>query len=199
MKQQLLLATNNLHKGEEIKTILSSIPIEILTLKDIGTEIEVIEDCNTLEENALKKAREIFTITQIPSLADDTGLEVFALNNAPGVYSARYAGAKATYEENCRKLLSAMKNIQEENRRAQFRAITAFVAYNFEKTTEGICAGKIISSQKGTSGFGYDPVFLPEHSQKTFAELSSNEKNIISHRGRALQKMKIILEQYYQL
>ncbi len=199
MKKQLLLATNNIHKVEEIKTILCNLPIEILTLKDLRKEIEVVEDGETLEENALKKAREIFTATKIPSLADDTGLEVFALNNAPGVYSARYAGENVTYQDNCSKLLNEMKNIQEENRGAQFRAVIAFVAKDFEKTEEGICTGKIIHSSRGAQGFGYDPIFLPDGFQHTFAELSSEEKNIISHRGQALKKMKLILEQYYQL
>ena len=195
--KQLILATNNKHKVEEIKSILSNLNLEVLSLKDIGVEIEVIEDGKTLEKNALKKAKEIFLATNIPSLADDTGLEVFALNGEPGVYSARYSGENATYKGNCEKLLFNLKNISEEKRQAQFRSVIAFVSHDIETTVEGTCSGKIISDMRGENGFGYDPLFLPDGFTKTFAELSSEEKNKISHRAKALEKMKGVLEKYF--
>ncbi|MBS4028585.1 MAG: RdgB/HAM1 family non-canonical purine NTP pyrophosphatase [Ignavibacteriales bacterium] len=195
--KQILLATNNLHKVEEIKSILSGLQIELLSLKELELDIEVEEDGKTLEENALKKAREIFRATNIPSLADDTGLEVFALNGEPGVFSARYSGTKATYKSNCEKLLHNLKNVSEEIRKAQFRCVIAFVDKDFETTVEGNCVGKIISEMRGKNGFGYDSVFLPDGFTETFAELSSEEKNIISHRGKALEKMKGVLKQHF--
>jgi len=195
--KQLILATNNKHKVEEIKSILSNLNLEVLSLKDIGVEIEVIEDGKTLEKNALKKAKEIFLATNIPSLADDTGLEVFALNGEPGVYSARYSGENATYKGNCEKLLFNLKNISEEKRQAQFRSVIAFVSHDIETTVEGTCSGKIISDMRGENGFGYDPLFLLDGFTKTFAELSSEEKNKISHRAKALEKMKGVLEKYF--
>jgi XTP/dITP diphosphohydrolase len=196
--KQILLATNNSHKVEEIKTILSDVHIKVVSLKDIGIALEVIEDGKTLEENSRKKAREVFQQTQIPTLADDTGLEVFAMNGEPGVYSARYSGINATYKSNCDKLLFNLKNVPEEKRQAQFRCVVSFVAPNFETTVEGICSGKIIQEMRGENGFGYDPLFLPDGWTKTFAELSFEKKNIISHRGKALQKMKEVLQDYFQ-
>ncbi|MBM4165552.1 MAG: XTP/dITP diphosphatase [Ignavibacteria bacterium] len=196
--KQILLATNNKHKVEEIKSILSDLQIEVLSLKDIGIEIEVDEDGTTLEENALKKAKEVFRATNIPSLADDTGLEVIELNREPGVYSARYSGENATYQSNCEKLLFNLKNIPDEKRAAQFRCVVTFVAPNVETTVEGICSGKILSEMRGENGFGYDSIFLSDGLTKTFAELSLEEKNSISHRGKALHKMKEVLKKYFQ-
>jgi XTP/dITP diphosphohydrolase len=186
----LLLATHNPHKREELRKILRgelSNGIEILTLEDIQPPVgDVDETGTTLEENALIKARTIFEKTGIPSVADDTGLEVDALGGAPGVYSARYSGEGATYASNVLKLLDAMKGV--EDRRATFSTVIAFVDVNGgERLFRGEIHGIIAREPRGANGFGYDPIFIPEDSGRTFAELSDSEKNAISHRGRALR------------
>jgi len=186
----ILLATHNPHKREELRKILRgelSNGIEILTLEDIQPPVgDIDETGTTLEENALIKARTIFEKTGIPSVADDTGLEVDALGGEPGVYSARYSGEGATYASNVLKLLDAMKGV--EDRRATFSTVIAFVDVNGgEHLFRGEIHGIIAREPRGANGFGYDPIFIPEDSGRTFAELSDSEKNAISHRGRALR------------
>ncbi len=195
--QKLILATHNYGKLQEIKGILNDLSIEISSLSDYSSIPEIVEDGETLEENALKKAREIFHLTGIPTLADDTGLEVSFLDMAPGVISARYAGEKVSYEANNRKLLKELDNVPAHKRTAQFRCVAAFIAKDIEKITEGICHGKIIDNLRGTGGFGYDPLFVPDGYDLTFAELPIETKNKISHRANAFQKMKSILSAYF--
>lgn len=183
----IFLASGNPHKIEELQQVLQPIGIALKSTRDFPGAEEVVEDQPDLEGNALKKARHWFRKTGLPSLSDDTGLEVDALNGRPGVYSARYAGENAAYEDNVNKLISELNGI--ENRSAQFRTVIAYIdSYGKEFLFEGACRGEIIKEKRGEKGFGYDPVFVPEGYTKSFAELSSKEKNKISHRGIALQK-----------
>jgi XTP/dITP diphosphohydrolase len=188
---KLVLASRNQHKIEEMTTLLSSLGVEVLSALDFPELQEVEEDQPTLDGNALKKARYVHKVTGLPALSDDTGLEVEVLNGAPGVYSARYAGEDVTYQDNVLKLLFEMSG--KTNRKAQFRTVMAFVTSDFEKTVEGAVQGIITPEQKGTGGFGYDPVFLPDGFEETFAELDPEVKNSISHRGRAIQKFMAFL------
>ena len=197
--QKLILATRNHGKIKEIKGILNDLSIEVSSLSDYSSIPEVVEDGKTLEENALIKAREIFRLTGLPTLADDTGLEVLYLGMAPGVISARYAGEKVSYEANNLKLLKELEEVQPDKRTAQFRCVAAFIAKDIEKTTEGICHGKIIENLRGIGGFGYDPLFIPDGYRLTFAELPIETKNQISHRALAFQQMKLILSDYFRI
>jgi XTP/dITP diphosphohydrolase len=189
----IVLATRNKFKIEEIKTILKDLNLEILTLDDFPDVPALKEDGSTFRENALRKARTVHKLTKLPALADDSGLEVFYLNGRPGVLSARYAGAGATDKLNNDKLLKEMRGVPPRRRKAQFHALIALVARGYEETTEGICEGKLGQSPRGTNGFGYDPLFIPGGFDRTYAELTSEEKNKISHRARALEKMKEML------
>jgi len=184
----IVLASRNKHKIEELRQTLAPLDIELKSTYDFSQLEEVIEDKTTLEGNALKKARYVFEETGLPSLSDDTGLEVEALDGRPGVYSARYAGESATYQENVDKLLDEMAGVKEKDRKAQFRTAVAFVSDDGTHTFEGICKGEIIKEERGDKGFGYDPIFLPEGLSQTFAELDNQTKNEISHRGKAIQK-----------
>jgi XTP/dITP diphosphohydrolase len=191
---QLILATHNLHKARELKTLLSDLDVDVLTLNDISTELILREDGDTFEANALQKARIVYEHTKLFSLADDSGLEVFYLNGRPGVFSARYAGDGATDEMNNQKLLSEMRGVAPRRRRAQFRSVLALVDDHIEETTEGICTGVLGETPHGTNGFGYDPIFIPDGFAKTYAEITAEEKNQISHRARSLAKMKEVLK-----
>lgn len=184
--ETILLASANPHKVAELRQILEKYGIELKSTRDFPEGKEVDEDQPTLEGNALKKARYWNRLTGLPALADDTGLEVEALNGAPGVYSARYAGENVTYTQNVEKLLRELGG--SRNRQSQFRTVIAYVDGGLEHCFEGVCRGEITTEPKGEKGFGYDPVFYPEGFRKTFAELDAAEKNSISHRGRALQK-----------
>ncbi len=184
--KNILLASANPHKIAELEQILEPLGIELASTRDYPGVEEVVEDKPTLEGNALKKARFWYDKTGLPSLADDTGLEVDALNGAPGVYSARYAGELASYADNVKKLLHELEG--KQNRKARFRTVIAFVDGEEEHIFEGICKGEIIHAPRGEKGFGYDPVFMPDGFDKTFAELNAKQKNLISHRGLALQK-----------
>lgn len=192
----ILIATGNPHKGAEIAAILSAISnTTILTLADLPEALpEPIEDGATLEENAYIKAREIFEATGIPTLADDTGLEVEALNGAPGVYSARYAGEDATYDDNCNRLLAELG--ESSAREARFRTVICYVDQFRTLFSEGVVEGEITMERRGDGGFGYDPLFLPAGSDLTYAELSPDEKNRSSHRARALAAMAERLTPY---
>jgi XTP/dITP diphosphohydrolase len=194
----IVLATRNAHKVKEIRSLLgSSIPnLTIKTLDDFPTAPEVDETEPTLEGNALRKARAVFQATNLPSLADDSGLEVFYLTKRPGVLSARYSGPQATYEANNQKLLMELKGVPPRRRNAQFRCVIAFVSDDGEKIVEGVTEGKITESPRGNNGFGYDPIFQPNGFQQTYAEMTSELKNRISHRGKAIEKLKPLIEEY---
>lgn len=196
--KQLILATHNKHKAEELQWMLAGTSIEVLTLDSFPFVNEIDEDQDTLEGNALKKAREVFHLTSLPALADDTGLEVDYLRGEPGVFSARYAGPGATYASNVKKLLKALEGVPPPHRGARIRSVLAFVApNNAEQVIEGVCHGAIVEEPRGTGGFGYDPIFLPTGHQQTFAEMSMELKNTLSHRAMALKKMKGILLDYF--
>lgn len=195
--QKILIASNNSHKISEIKSVLYHSNLKLLSLKDFGIAVDVVEDGNTLKENAFKKAKEVYNILGIPALSDDTGLFVEVLNGEPGVYSARYAGEDATYEDNRNKLLGRLNSISDEKKNARFESVICFHVNEKEfYFFEGICEGTIIKEVRGTNGFGYDPVFLPKGFNKTFAELSDKEKNEISHRAIALQKFSKFYKSY---
>ncbi len=191
----LILASRNSHKIEELKETLAEIGIDLKSALDYPRLQEVEEDKPTLEGNALKKARYVYEETGLPSLADDTGLEVDALDGRPGVYSARYAGEGVTYDDNVNKLLDEMAGVRQKDRGAQFRTVVAFVSDSGTHTFEGICRGQILTERRGNKGFGYDPVFRPEDYEQTFAELDSEIKNSISHRGRAIEKFVTFLKE----
>jgi len=185
---KLLLSTNNKDKIKELQEILNDMNISLVSLGDISN-IDIEETGTTLKENALIKARAAFKETGLPSVADDTGLEVDFLDGAPGVYSARFAGEKATYDDNNKKLLKLLKDVDKEKRSARFRCVAAFVDDNTEFAVEGVCEGLILDKMVGGRGFGYDPIFFVKEVGKTFAEMTREEKNRISHRGRAFRKM----------
>lgn len=184
--KKIVFATNNAHKLKEIREITNG-KIEILSLADIDSHDEIEEPGETLEENALIKARFVKEKYGFDCFADDTGLEVEALNNAPGVYSARYAGEACRPEDNMRKLLSELQG--ETNRKARFRTVIALLFEGKEYFFEGEIQGQIIEEKKGNEGFGYDPVFQPDGYDKTFAELGEEQKNKISHRALAVNKL----------
>jgi len=192
----IVLATQNRDKREELQEALSEFTVKILSLNDFPFIGEIEEVGQTLLENSMIKAKTVHNLTQLPVIADDTGLEVEALNGAPGIYSARYAGEDVTYEDNVNKLLAEMENIPLENRKAQFRTVISFVDKDRELWTEGTIKGIIGETAKGKNGFGYDPVFLVPELEKTFSELSIGEKNKISHRGLAMKKFRILLREY---
>ena len=188
---QIVLATHNKGKMSEINNFLSS-SYEVLTLNHFPNIKEIPETGKTLKENAFIKARTVFEMTGLPSLADDTGLEVEALVGEPGVFSARYAGEQASYQDNCEKLLKNMMRVPKEDREAKFRTVLAYKDDNRELFCDGSVKGEIAKSPKGSFGFGYDSVFYYPPLEKTFAELSEEEKNSISHRGRALRKFLLL-------
>ena len=193
---QIVLATHNRGKMEEMSAILGHLPVELLTL-DVFPEIgDIPETGNTLKENAFIKAETVHRLTGLPALADDTGLEVDALNGAPGIYSARYAGADATFDDNCQKMLKELHDIPIEKRTARFRTVIAFANGGEKEWVEGVAEGRIIEDKRGIGGFGYDPIFYYPPLRKTFAELDSVEKNSISHRGKALRNFYGILEKW---
>jgi len=185
---KILLATRNKDKIFEIKQILSGLDIEFMTSYDFPELPEVIEDKDTLEGNALKKAMESASFTNMATLADDTGLFVEALNGDPGVYSARFAGEDCTYRDNRVKMLDMMKN--ESNRKAQFRTVVAFVSpEGILGTAEGTVKGSITETEIGKGGFGYDAIFKADETGRTFGEMTDSEKNLISHRARAFNNI----------
>lgn len=187
---KLVFATNNQHKLDEVRNITNKLP-EIVSLSDIKCFDEIPETAETLEGNALQKARYIKEKFGFDCFADDTGLEVEALNNAPGVYSARYAGPEHNSVANVAKLLHELNGIA--NRKARFRTVIALLIGDKEYLFDGIVEGKIIDERRGNTGFGYDPVFVPDGYTETFAELGSEIKNAISHRAKAVQKLHTFL------
>ena len=193
---QIVLATHNRGKMEEMAAILGHLPVELLTLDAFPEIGDIPEIGNTLKENAFIKAETVHRLTGLPALADDTGLEVDAFNGAPGIYSARYAGADATFDDNCQKMLKELHGIPVEKRTARFRTVIAFVNGGEKEWVEGVAEGRIIEEKRGIGGFGYDPIFYYPPLRKTFAELDSVEKNSISHRGKALRNFCGILEKW---
>ncbi len=191
--EELVIATRNAHKVKEIRSMLADLSIGIKDLRDFPDCPEVEEDGETLEQNALKKARAAHAHTGGPVIADDTGLEVYYLLGEPGVFSARYAGPSATYEDNNRKLLLRLTQVPERKRHARFRCVIALVGPGEERTFEGVVEGRIGFSPRGAAGFGYDPIFFPTGSTRSFAELSMDEKNTMSHRGRAIAALHTFL------
>ena len=183
---KLVFATNNLHKLKEVQEMLSN-SIEVLSLKDIGCSEDIEETESTLEGNAKLKADYITKKYGFDCFADDTGLEVVALDGKPGVYSARYAGAHGNAEKNMEKLLFELQN--KSSRKAKFRTIIDLNLSNKQYLFEGICNGEILNEKTGVKGFGYDPIFKPSNASCYFAEMSSEEKNIIYHRGIAIQEL----------
>ena len=194
MIRELVLATRNRHKGEELAALLGDLGITIRTLDEFPDAPDVVEDGDTCEANAIKKARAIAQFTGLPAVADDTGLEVDALDGRPGIYAARYAGEEATYEDNCRKLLREMAGVPREQRTARFLTVAAIALPSGEvRVAQGALDGVIAEEASGTLGFGYDPVFLIPELGKTLAELPADKKNCISHRAKAFRKMREIL------
>lgn len=182
----IIFATNNQNKVEEVRAVLGN-RFNIITLKDAGIDIDIPEPHDTLEANASEKSKTIFAITKQDCFSEDTGLEVAALNGEPGVKSARYAGDDRDFNDNIEKLLT--KLAASNDKTARFRTVISLILDNKEYFFEGICSGKIITERKGNNGFGYDPVFVPDGSDRTFAEMDMAEKNKFSHRKKAMEKL----------
>jgi XTP/dITP diphosphohydrolase len=188
---KLIFATNNQHKVEEIQSATGSM-IEIISLKEAGISIDIPEPYDTLEENASEKSRTIHELTGMDCFSEDTGLEVEALHGEPGVKSARYAGEDKTFDKNIDKLLSRLGD--NKNRKAKFRTVISLILNKKEYFFEGVCNGEILTECKGRKGFGYDPVFVPAGGDKSFAEMTMEEKNRFSHRKKAVEKMILFLQ-----
>ncbi len=189
---RICFATNNIHKLKEVQGLIGDY-FQLVSLKEIGCEEELQEDQNTIEANSLQKARYVFGRYNISCFADDTGLEVEALNGAPGVYSARYAGPQRGYQDNMDLLLKNLRGVI--NRKAQFRTNITFVEPGNTRQFEGIVTGVILEEKRGAGGFGYDPLFLPDGHSTTLAEMSMDEKNKVSHRARAIEKLVDFLKE----
>lgn len=188
--RSIIFATNNKNKVSEIRAVLKD-SFQIISLKEAGIDIDIAEPHQTLEENAREKSATIYTITGKDCFSEDTGLEVAALNNEPGVRSARYAGDESDFKKNTEKLLENLKGHMD--RQARFRTVISLMLNGKEYSFEGICNGTITNKEIGTNGFGYDPVFIPEGSTKTFAEMTMDEKNQYSHRKKATAKFAAFL------
>ena len=190
---KLIIATHNSDKEKELRFVLDDFPVEVISLKQFPEIGDIEETGSTLYENAKLKADTVNRITNLPCLGDDTGLEVDALGGAPGVYSARYAGDNVSYEDNMMKLLSELRSTPSEKRTARFRTIIFYTDGERELYTQGEIQGIITKSPRGSNGFGYDPVFYIPELKKTMAELTSAEKNKLSHRGQAMGKFRKLL------
>ena len=190
---KLVFATNNQHKIKEVQAMLTN--FDIISLTDINCFEDIPETANTLEGNAILKANFITEKYGLDCFADDTGLEVKALNNEPGVYSARYAGEDNNAEANMNKLLNNLKD--NLNRKAQFKTAIALNIQGKQFIFEGICKGTILTEKRGESGFGYDPIFMPDGSKTSFAEMAMNEKGSVSHRGKAIEKLVTFLNEHH--
>jgi XTP/dITP diphosphohydrolase len=187
---KLIFATNNQHKVDEIRTVIGE-EFELMTLKEAGIDIDIPEPHDTLEANATEKSTVIYQMTGVNCFSEDTGLEVAALNGEPGVKSARYAGNSRSFDKNIDKLLHNLEG--KDDWSARFRTVVSLIIDGKETLFEGICEGTIIPERKGSEGFGYDPVFVPAGSNKTFAEMSLAEKGKYSHRARAVEKLVAFL------
>lgn len=186
MKTTLIFATNNAYKTDEIRSVVGD-RFNVVSLQEAGINIDIPEPHDSIEANASEKSRTIFNLTQQNCFAEDTGLEVDALNGEPGVKSARYAGAEKSFDSNIKKLLLNLNNM--DVRTAQFKTVISLIYTGEEHLFEGITRGKILHEGRGQHGFGYDPVFVPDGSEKTFGEMELNEKNIFSHRRKATDKL----------
>lgn len=193
---KIVFATSNNNKLREVQSILKDLPYRFVGLNEFPDIQKIEETGKTLLENSLIKARTVHEITGFPTLADDTGLEVNILNGAPGIKSARYAGENATYKDNLNKLLKDLEDVPHGERQAQFKTVISFVTDSQEHWVEGIVKGVILNEPRGENGFGYDPIFYLPELKKTFAELSMEKKNKISHRGLALEKFRILLRKF---
>jgi XTP/dITP diphosphohydrolase len=187
---KLIFATNNQHKVEEIRHVIGS-AFDLMTLREAGIDIDIPEPYDTLEENATGKSMTIYKMTKTNCFSEDTGLEVLALNGEPGVKSARYAGDEKSFDKNIDKLLDKLKDKTDTS--ARFRTIISLILDGEEYLFEGTCNGTVIRERKGAQGFGYDPVFVPDGSDKTFAEMSLDEKSRFSHRKKATSKLVAFL------
>ncbi len=188
---KIVFATNNAHKLSEVRAVLGE-ECELVTLREVGIFEDIPETGTTLEENASQKAHYVYDRTGLDCFADDTGLEVEALDGRPGVRSARYAGEGHDFKANNRKLIAEMEG--KENRRARFRTVISLIRGGVEQQVEGVVRGVIGAEESGCEGFGYDPLFIPEGSEVTFAEMSADAKNTISHRGRAVAELVKLLK-----
>lgn len=202
---KIVLATRNKHKVEEIKEIIKLYldtelysKLEVLSASDFSGISDMEENGDTFEENALKKAREVYRYTGLPAIADDSGIEVDFLNGEPGVLSARYAGKGATDEQNNTKLLKLLEDVPIEKRSARFKCVIAYVDGEVEKTFDGMVKGKVIFQPRGKGGFGYDPLFVPDGFDLTYAEMPKDLKNRISHRSKAVEKFVKFLSSILQ-
>ena len=193
---KIILATHNIDKCKELQKSLNDPSIEIVTLKAYPAIGEIIEDGQTLTENAFIKSRTVFKLTNIPTISDDTGLFVDALGGQPGIFSARYAGENSTYLDNVNKLLNDMSNIKKSLRSATFKTVVTYVSKDLELVAEGSVKGIITKKPKGNQGFGYDPIFYVSELQKTFAEMDINEKQQISHRSRAIDNLQQLFREH---
>lgn len=195
---KLIVASNNAHKIEEIKRMLKDMSFEVLSLNDVGIDIDVVEDGNTFEENSLKKADEIYKYAaenriidgEFAVMADDSGLETDYLNGAPGIYSARYSGVHGDSKANNRKLLKELEGVKQKDRTARFVCVITVVTKDIILTSIGTSEGYIIEEERGHEGFGYDPIFYSFDLNKTFAEATGEEKDSVSHRARAMEEIK---------
>jgi len=187
---KLIFATNNQHKADEVNAIIGS-SFQVITLRQAGIDIDIPEPHDTLEANASGKSRFIYELTKTDCFSEDTGLEVTALNGEPGVKSARYAGDDRSFDNNIEKLLQKLEG--KADKTARFRAIISLIIVGKETQFEGICKGRIINEKRGLEGFGYDPVFIPDGSDKTFGEMSLEEKTVYSHRAQATEKLVAFL------
>jgi len=193
---KIVFATSNINKLREAQSILKDLPYQFVGLDNFPNIPPIEETGTTLLENSLIKARTVYNLTGLPSIGDDTGLEVEYLNGAPGVWSGRYAGENATDNYNLNRLLNNLEGVPNRERHAQFRTVISFVTDSEEQWVEGIVRGIIIDKPSGSGGFGYDSIFYIPKLKKTFAELSMDEKNKISHRGLALEKFRILLYKF---
>jgi len=191
-----ILATHNPDKCKELQKALNLYEIKIYTLKDFPEIGEIIEDGNSLEENAFIKSRTVFNLTKIPTISDDTGLYVDSLNGAPGIFSGRYAGENCSYSDNVHKLLSNMQNIDYSIRNATFKTVVTYVSQDLELVAEGSVKGFITRKEKGYKGFGYDPIFYVPEYNKTFAEMNIDEKQKCSHRSIAISNLQLLFEKH---
>tara|TARA_Y100000590_G_scaffold89709_1_gene101028 strand:+ start:110 stop:727 length:618 start_codon:yes stop_codon:yes gene_type:complete len=194
---KVVIATHNKDKLKELKKGFSTLNIDLLDLFSFPQIGEIIEDGNTLEENALIKAKYVHKITGLPVIADDTGLEVNALDGKPGVYTARFAGENCSYDDNVNKMLKVLENVKDVNRGAVFKTVMAFIDKKSELLSEGKVKGIIAKNKKGLAGFGYDTIFYVVEEGKTFAEMTIEKKNIISHRGKAIKNLLPKLAIYF--
>lgn len=198
-RTKVIFATRNRHKLEEVEKILAHLPVELLSALDFPEIPDVEETGNTFQENALLKAREIYRQTGELCLSDDSGLEVDALDGRPGIYSARYAGPGHDHAANNQKLLLELRDVPPDKRGAQFRSVVAICAAGLEKTVDGLIRGRIRRELSGAQGFGYDPLFQPDGYRQTFAEMTAEMKNRISHRAIAFQRAAAVVQDHFKI